>query len=219
MWYFGINSTRNAGSKAEIALGFALCYFSFPACITHAINPKYHTKPCYYLYEQPCILVMFVVLFTKCIKLLTNTRTPYALVHMMAVHTAFYNELVSRGSGCSGSLSHVHVHWDILTGIDHAFYWSLLTGIDGPVCFKTSQLRSEATRSPNARTTLLTMTSLLSFFKKRNGPPPPPAPLSPLSALPKLKRSVGRPRKPAKLICYVYTFTARAAHLFVLYRY
>jgi len=33
--------------------------------------------------------------------------------------------------------------WDVLTtGIDHAFYWSLLTGIDGPVRFKSNQLRS-----------------------------------------------------------------------------
>ena len=35
------------------------------------------------------ILVMFVVLFAKHLKLLANARTPYALVHMMAVHTAF----------------------------------------------------------------------------------------------------------------------------------
>ena len=40
--------------------------------------------------------------------------------------------------------------------IDRACYWSLLTGIDGPACFS-----SEATRSPNARTTLLTKTSHL----------------------------------------------------------
>ena len=30
----------NAGWKAEIARGEAECYFSFPACITSAINPK-----------------------------------------------------------------------------------------------------------------------------------------------------------------------------------
>ena len=28
------------------------------------------------------ILVVFVVLFAKCLKLLTNARTPYALVHI-----------------------------------------------------------------------------------------------------------------------------------------
>ena len=41
------------------------------------------------------ILVVFVVLLAKRLKLLTNTRTPYALVRMMAVHTAFHNELVT----------------------------------------------------------------------------------------------------------------------------
>ena len=147
------------------------------------------------------ILVMFVVLFTKRLKLFTNARTPYALVHMMAMHTAFHNELVTWGSGCTWSLGHVHVHWDVLAGFHRAFYLSLLTGIDGPVRFKRAS--SEATRSPNARTTFLTMTSLLSFFEKRNGPPPPPAPLSPL---PKLEQPV----------VYVYTCIGRAAHLFVL---
>ena len=67
------------------------------------------------------ILVVFVVLFTKRLELLTNTRTPYALVHMMAVHTAFHNQLVTRGCGCTWSLRYVHVHWDVLTGIDCAF--------------------------------------------------------------------------------------------------
>jgi len=33
----------------EIALGFASCYF-LPAGITCTINPKYHRKPCYYIY-------------------------------------------------------------------------------------------------------------------------------------------------------------------------
>ena len=40
---FGINSH----SEREIAFGFNLCYFHpLPECITHAINPKYHTS-CY----------------------------------------------------------------------------------------------------------------------------------------------------------------------------
>ena len=64
------------------------------------------------------ILVVFIVLFAKRLKLLTNTRTPYALVHidLMAAHTAFHNEQVTRGSGCSAISTFV----------------SLLTGIDGP---------------------------------------------------------------------------------------
>ena len=37
----------------------------------------------------------------------THARTPYALVHMMAAHTAFDYELVTRGSGCTWSLCHV----------------------------------------------------------------------------------------------------------------
>jgi len=96
----------------------------------------------FYQMNSHGILVVFIVLFTKHPKLLTNTRTPYALVRMMAAHTAFHNELVTRGSGCTWSLCHVHVHWDVLTGIDRPFYWSLLIGIDGPIRFKTSQLRS-----------------------------------------------------------------------------
>ena len=35
----GINSTRNAVRKCEIALGFASHYFTLPDCIAHAINP------------------------------------------------------------------------------------------------------------------------------------------------------------------------------------
>ena len=84
---------------------------------------------------------------------LTNARTPYALVHMMAAHTASHYELIAQGSGCTWSVCHVHfcfspagcsLFWisEILTGIDHAFYWSLLTGIVGLVQFKMNQLRS-----------------------------------------------------------------------------
>ena len=50
------------------------------------------------------ILVMFVVLLVKCLKWLTNARTPYALVHMMASHTAFDYELVTQGSGCPSAM-------------------------------------------------------------------------------------------------------------------
>ena len=46
---FGINSTRNAVRKCEIALGFALHYFTLPDCIARAINPKYHSRPSYYI--------------------------------------------------------------------------------------------------------------------------------------------------------------------------
>ena len=35
----GINSTRNAVWKCEIALGFASHYFTLPDCIARAINP------------------------------------------------------------------------------------------------------------------------------------------------------------------------------------
>jgi len=75
------------------------------------------------------------------------------LVHMMAVHTAFHNKLVTWGSGCTWSLGHVRDalivlcigrSWQALmdphTLIALACYWSLLTGIDGPTHFKTSQL-------------------------------------------------------------------------------
>ena len=55
-------------------------------------------------------LSCYFVLLTKCLKLFTNTRTPYALVHMMAAHTAFDYELVTRGSGCTWSLCHFHFH-------------------------------------------------------------------------------------------------------------
>ena len=41
------------------------------------------------------VLVVYVVLLTKCLKRLTNTRTPCALVHMMAARTAFHYELVT----------------------------------------------------------------------------------------------------------------------------
>jgi len=54
------------------------------------------------------ILVVFVVLLVTCLKQLTNTRTPYALLHMMGAHTAFDYELVTRGSGCTWYLCHVH---------------------------------------------------------------------------------------------------------------
>ena len=37
----------------------------------------------------------------------THARTPYALVHTMAAHTAFDYKLVTRGSGCTWSLCHV----------------------------------------------------------------------------------------------------------------
>ncbi len=42
------------------------------------------------------ILVVLIVLFTKCLQALTNLRSPYALVNMMAAHTAFQYELVSE---------------------------------------------------------------------------------------------------------------------------
>ena len=42
--------TRNAVRKCEIALGFASHYFTLPDCIARAINPKYHSRPSYYIY-------------------------------------------------------------------------------------------------------------------------------------------------------------------------
>ena len=51
------------------------------------------------------ILVVFIVLLAKCLKRLTDARTPHALVHMMAVHTAFDYKLVTRGSSCTWSLA------------------------------------------------------------------------------------------------------------------
>ena len=47
---FGINSIHNAVRKREIALGYASHYFTLPDCIACAINPKYHSRPSYYIY-------------------------------------------------------------------------------------------------------------------------------------------------------------------------
>ena len=85
-------------------------------------------------------------------KWLTNTRTPCVLVHVMAAHTEFHYELVTRSSGCTLPLCHVHFRfsppvvllnqWNVLIGIDCTFYCLILTGIDGLMRFKTNQLRS-----------------------------------------------------------------------------
>ena len=48
------------------------------------------------------ILVVFVVLLAKCLKWLTNKRTPCALAHAMATHAAFDYELVTWDSSCIG---------------------------------------------------------------------------------------------------------------------
>ena len=42
----------------------------------------------------------------------------------------------------SSQLFFILIQWNVLTGIDRAFYWSFLTGIDGLLCFKMNQLRS-----------------------------------------------------------------------------
>ena len=47
---FGINSASSAVRKCEIALGFASHYFTLPDCTARAINPKYHSRPSYYIY-------------------------------------------------------------------------------------------------------------------------------------------------------------------------
>ena len=70
-----------------------------------------------------------------------------------------------------------------LTALFIAHSWQALMDL-----YTLKQTSSEATRSPNMRTTPPNndFTALL-FFEKWNGPPPPPAPLSPSSAMPKLK--------------------------------
>ena len=45
---FGISNALRKGG--EIAPGGAKCYSE---CITSAINPKYHSNPCYHLYKYP----------------------------------------------------------------------------------------------------------------------------------------------------------------------
>ena len=119
------------------------------------------------------ILVVFVVLLAKCLKRLTNTRTPYALVHMTATLTAFHYELVTRGSACTWSLCHVVCTESvrILRGIDHAFYWLLLTGIDGPDLYALKRTSWEATRSPNVRTTPPNNDFTAPFFREAKWPP------------------------------------------------
>ena len=72
-----------------------------PTTVKHAVVQMYSHG----------ILVVFVVLLAKCLKRLTNSRTPYALVHTMAAHTAFDYDLVTRGSSCNWSLCHVHFQW------------------------------------------------------------------------------------------------------------
>jgi len=53
------------------------------------------------------ILVVFVVLLAKCLKWLTNAKTPYAFVQKIAAQTAFDYKLVTWGSSCIWSLCHV----------------------------------------------------------------------------------------------------------------
>ena len=48
---FGINSTRNAARKGSSTRLCLELFYSLPGCITRAINPKYHTKPSYYIQE------------------------------------------------------------------------------------------------------------------------------------------------------------------------
>ena len=72
----------------------------------------------------------------------THQRKDSMHVHLYRWCHAFHYKLVTRSGGCTWSLCHVHVHWDVLTDIDWTFYWSLLTCIDRPIRFDTSQLKS-----------------------------------------------------------------------------
>jgi len=106
---------------------------------------------------------------------LIKARTSYALLHVMvavvlAMFTFVFLQLVVL---CTELVRCLDRHWSYL----------LLVPLDGPVCFKTNQLRSYI---PVLRTWELHLWTI-SFFEKRNGPPPPPAPLSPLSAVPNLE--------------------------------
>ena len=47
------------------------------------------------MYSHGILVVLFVVLLAKCLQWLTNARTPYALVHIIAAHTAFDYKLVT----------------------------------------------------------------------------------------------------------------------------
>ena len=95
------------------------------------------------------VLVVFVVLLAKCLKWLTNTRTPHVLVHMVVMHTVFYYELVAQGSSCTQSqlftfifLQPVGLCTESVRCLDRHCSCFLLAGIDGPVCFKMNQLGS-----------------------------------------------------------------------------
>ena len=52
----GINCTRNAGRKANSTHNSTIC---LPACITSAINPKYYSRPSYYIYISHTIYNIF----------------------------------------------------------------------------------------------------------------------------------------------------------------
>jgi len=122
------------------------------------------------------IHIVFVVLLAKCLKQLTNARTPYALVHMMAAHTASHYELVSWGSGCtylvhlpcslsffSSWLFFVLNQWDLdrhwscflLATLDRHSSCFLLATLDRHwwTFYTLKWTSSEATSSPDVRTT------------------------------------------------------------------
>ena len=101
----------------------------------------------------------------RCLKLLTNARTPYVLVHMMATHTAFHYELVTQGSGCTCTWSLCHVHF-CFSPAGYSLYWVsemswrasivLFIGCSWQALMDLYALKRtslEATRSPNVRTT------------------------------------------------------------------
>ena len=114
------------------------------------------------------------------------------VVHMMAMHTAFHYRLLTRGSGCTWSLCHVHfcflysiseMSWQALIVLFIGRSWQALMD---PYALKWTS--SEAIRSLNVRAT-------------------------------RLKAKWSWVVVYTKFICYVYTCIGRATHLFTLYRY
>jgi len=108
------------------------------------------------------ILVVLIAFLAKCLKRLTNARTPYVLVHMMAVHTAFDYELVTRGSSCTWLLCHLHFCFsphgcstESVRCLDRHWLHFLLDALDRHLWtpYTLKRTSSEATRPPSVRTT------------------------------------------------------------------
>lgn len=80
--------------------------------------------------HRDCVFVMLVVLLAHGLKQLTNLRSSYAFVYMMAVHTAFHCELVSSSPSAMTHDSFCFSDTNQNVTNSASFCGSLLTGID-----------------------------------------------------------------------------------------